>query len=405
MFRYTPLKNRFALSLLTLCVMLFSLPKANASDIQLSESAKFSILTCTPGPDLYSLFGHSAIRLQDNINGQMIDWVYNYGTFEFDDSFYWKFAMGKLDYLLSKEHFGYFQQGYILEGRGIFEQELRLSSSERQRLFTLLETNYLPENRTYRYDFFYDNCSSRVRDIINQALDNKVDYTYPYKREHTFRQAIQSYLDYQPWSDLGIDIALGIPCDKIVGPQEMMFLPDSLMNEYQHAQYHGQPLAPRNEELLPLEYELSHTTVLTPMLAFFLFMVLHLAFGFLRLKKGINFQITDRVLLFITGTVGVVVMFLWFFTDHTATVWNLNILWANPINLVIAFSTAKSITGWKKKYLTVYCVILILTLLFWFLLPQRLHLSLIALIIASIFTCMKLIRPQFFSKTIKLQTA
>src|SRR5690606_3009789 len=100
-----------------------------------------------------------------------------------------------------KEHFGYFQQGYILEGRGIYEQELRLTSAEKQRLFDLLETNYLPENRTYRYDFFYDNCSSRIRDMVNKALDNKVEYTYQYKREHTFRQAIQSYLDYQPWSD------------------------------------------------------------------------------------------------------------------------------------------------------------------------------------------------------------
>jgi hypothetical protein len=405
MFRNTAITKNFALYILHLCIVFFNLSEAKASNIQLSENARFSILTCTPGPDLYSLFGHSAIRLQDNINGQMIDWVYNYGTFEFDDTFYWKFAMGKLDYLLSKEHFGYFQQGYILEGRGIYEQELRLTSAEKQRLFDLLETNYLPENRTYRYDFFYDNCSSRIRDMVNKALDNKVEYTYQYKREHTFRQAIQSYLDYQPWSDLGIDIALGIPCDKVVGDREMMFLPDSLMNEFQYAEHNGQPLVPRSEELLPVEYELSHTTVLTPMLVFFLFLLFHLFMGFIRLKKGIYYQITDRVLLFVTGAVGLVVVFLWFFTDHTATVWNLNILWANPINIVIAFSSAKSLQGWKKKYLTIYCFILVATLLFWFLLPQRLHLSLIALIIASIFTCIKLVRPQFLSKSQKFQTA
>jgi len=377
----------------------------HASEIVPTPEAKFSILTCTPGPDLYSLFGHSAIRFQDNINGQMIDWVYNYGTFEFDDDFYWKFAMGKLDYLLSKEDFPYFQQGYIMEGRGIYEQPLLMTSEEKVRLFDMLEENYLPQNRTYRYDFFYDNCSTRIRDIINSALNGKVEYTYNAKREHTFRQAIQTYLNYQPWSDFGIDIALGMPCDAKVQKGQMMFLPDSLMHEMDFARLRSQPLVPMKEELLPTDYELSNDSVMTPVVVFFAFLVLHLIMGFLFIKRGNLFQFTDRILLFVTGIIGLLVVFLWFFTDHTATAWNLNILWANPINLILAFAAERKLIGWKRKYLTVYFIILTLTLVTWFVLPQRLHLSIISLVVALIFTCLKIMRPTLFSKSISTRTA
>ncbi len=374
--------------------------QGRAADILLSDQAKFSVITCTPGPDLYSLFGHSAIRFQDNINGQIIDWVYNYGTFEFDDSFYWKFSMGKLDYLLSKEDFPYFQHSYIMEGRGIFEQDLLLSSTEKQKLFDLLEENYLPQNRTYRYDFFYDNCSTRIRDIIKKALDNKVDFTYSYSKERTFRQAIQSYLDYQPWSDLGIDIALGMPCDRTVGKEQMMFLPDSLMQEMKFASRNSQPISPYAQDILPTDYELSNSAFLTPIVLFFLFLILHLGLGFLFLSKGKVLQLTDRALFLITGLTGIMIVFLWFLTDHTATAWNLNILWANPLNILFAFTSSKKLNRWKKKYLIIYMITLILTLTFWFVLPQRLHFSIIALVLALVFTCIKMLRPQFLSKSI-----
>ena len=153
----------------TLLLMFLTLNSLSSTAYISSESARFTLLTCTPGPDLYSLFGHSAIRYQDTIRGKMVDWVYNYGTFIFDEDFYVKFARGKLDYVLSKQDFPFFQEEYIYSGRGIFEQELLFTSKEKQKLLDLLEENYLPQNRTYRYDFFYDNCSTRIRDIIIHA--------------------------------------------------------------------------------------------------------------------------------------------------------------------------------------------------------------------------------------------
>ncbi|MFO0360025.1 MAG: DUF4105 domain-containing protein, partial [Flavobacteriales bacterium] len=202
-----------------------------------SPNARFTLLSCTSGPDLYSIFGHTAIRYEDSLNGRWVDWVFNYGTFEFSDDFYWKFAQGKLDYKLSLEDFGNFQQEYIYTGRGIYEQELLLTVEDKRKLFALLVENYEPQNRTYRYDFFYDNCATRVRDIIRRSSSRSVEFTYVSAKEWTFRDAIQRYLDHMPWSDFGIDLALGIPCDRVMGKEDVMFLPDSLMNDFTYASY------------------------------------------------------------------------------------------------------------------------------------------------------------------------
>ncbi len=380
-----------------------------------SQSARFTILTCTPGPDLYSLFGHSAIRYQDTIRGKMVDWVYNYGTFIFDDEFYVKFARGKLDYVLSKEDFPFFQEEYIYAGRGIFEQELLFTQEEKQKFLDLLEANFLPENRIYRYDFFYDNCSTRIRDMIIRAtsgLENtsnlgfthpdpeeikhisRIDFSYVYPQPNTFRQTIQTYLDYQPWSDFGIDLALGLPCDKKVEKGEYMFLPDSLMKDMNFAHYSGRALVAQAVEILPQEYELSFDSTVTPMNVMWFFFILHLIIGILFRHKKL-FQFSDRFLFFVTGLLGVFVVFLWFFTDHTATKWNFNLLWANPINLIFAFVSSKKWSGWKLQWMKIYFFILLSTLLFWFVLPQRLNMAVIPIIFALMFTVVKIVRPGF----------
>jgi Domain of unknown function (DUF4105) len=399
---------------LSLTIASFTLNACTAFSV--SAKAKFSILTCTPGPDLYSLFGHTAIRYQDSLNGKWVDWVYNYGTFQFDEDFYVKFARGKLDYLLSKEDFGYFQQEYLFTGRGIFEQTLLLTTEEETRLFELLEENYQDENRTYRYDFFYDNCSTRIRDIIIRAVSsstedvlgfvhpdpasiealNKVNFSYVYADEYSFRDAIQRYLVYQPWSDFGIDLALGLPCDRIMGKGQAMFLPDSLMNEFNYAIYNGSALVSQSEEILPQEYVLSENGFWTPMVVMWSVLLIHVLISLVMLRWKKTFQITDRLILFITGLLGLFVIFLWFFTDHTATHGNLNLLWANPLNLFFVFVSSKKREGWQKICVTAYAAILAALLVFWVVLPQKLHPAVIPLILALLFTSIKMIRPSLF---------
>lgn len=372
--------------------------KANETFVEPSPHAVLSVLTCTPGPDLYSVFGHTAIRYQDSVDGRWVDWVFNYGTFQFSDDFYVKFARGKLDYMLSVSPFYEFQMEYLQSGRGIFEQVLRLDADEKKILVRLLQENYLPENRTYRYDFFYDNCSTRVRDIINKATGNQCSFTYAYAKPFTFRQAIQNYLDYMPWSDFGIDIALGLPCDKVMGQGEGMFLPDSLMHELNYTSLRDGALSDREEEMLPQEFEPSIDSRFTPLTVFSLFMMLSLIWGFVKLRKGVQIVLTDRVAMLVAGLVGLLVVFLWFFTDHTATKNNLNLLWANPICLLFVFKGAKGIVGWWKKLLVGYTVLLLVMLVGWFFLPQRLHLAIMPFGVALLFYCIKALRPSFLVK-------
>jgi hypothetical protein len=376
----------------------YSAFSAPAKLFRLSEGSRISLLTCSTGPDLYSIFGHTAIRVEDTLKGKIIDWVFNYGTFQFSDDFYYKFAKGQLDYCLSKEPFANFQEEYILCGRGIWQQDLKLTLEEKNRLLDALENNYLPENREYRYDFFYDNCSTRVRDIIRRSCGGSVQFTYAYPQKYTFRDAIQNYLDFMPWSDFGIDVALGMPCDKEMGAEECMFLPDSLMHEIHYATKGEGVLAERENDILPQEYFPKADQFFTPMVVFVLFLILHIIIGIIFLKRGRSFQVMDRLILFVTGLLGLLVVFLWFFTDHKATMYNLNILWANPMNLIIAFHGKSALSGWKLKYFKFYGLLLILLLCAWVFLPQRLHLAVIPVAVALLFTILKIVKPDILGK-------
>jgi hypothetical protein len=405
----------FLLRMLLALMMCFASQRSSA--FKPSDHAQFSVLTCTPGPDLYSLFGHSAIRFQDSIGGKWIDVVYNYGTFIFDDDFYYKFASGKLDYILSLETFANFQIEYIQTGRGIYEQVLYLTQSQKQKLFDLLEQNVLLENRTYRYDFFYDNCSTRIRDIIIRAtaegdIDqlgfyapdtsdiramNRIDFTFVYPGKITYRQAIQRYLDFQPWSDFGIDLALGLPCDRKIGKLGFMFLPDSLMNDFHFASLGENALTSGDIELLPQDYKPSIDGFFTPTVVMLAVFFIHVLFSFVFWKKGKNFIWTDRILLFATGMLGVLVVFLWFFTDHQATKWNFNLLWASPISLLLAFTPSRIIKGKLRSLIVAGFIVLTMTLVFWFALPQRLHVAAMPIVLSLILTHMKILLPHLLS--------
>jgi len=370
-----------------LCLVFF----ARAKNVSLSPKAEISILTCSPGPDLYSSFGHTALRIQDSINGKWVDVVYNYGTFQFSDDFYYKFAKGQLDYRLSRSSFGDFQYEYLMTGRGIWEQKLMISLPEKQRLFDLLEENYLPANREYRYDFFYDNCSTRVRDIIKKAINNQVNFTYVYPERSTYREAIQRYLDFHPWSDFGIDVALGIPCDKVMEAEGAMFLPDSLMKELNFASHGDGPLVSRAEEVIPQEYESELDSSWTPVKLFSMILIIQLVLGWL-FRKKYTVNLFDRILMFAVGLVGVLVTFLWFFTDHQATVWNLNILWANPLLLVVAFLPSRM---WKRMWWNIYGIGALIAIIGWPFLPQQLHVAVIPLALSMIWVALRYLRPHW----------
>lgn len=301
---------------------------------KLSSSAVFSILTCSPGDELYSVFGHSAIRLHDAAAG--VDSVYNYGTFDFDTpGFYGKFAQGRLNYMLSRQYFPIFQHEYLLTNRWVKEQRLVLDSLDAQRLYDLLEENYRPDNRFYRYDFFYDNCATRIRDMLRVALGDRLTFGLPEKSGHSFRDQVETYTARMPWSAFGIYLALGWPYEKEMEAEEIMFLPDGVLEAFSGAQVDGRALAPVTEDLLLREEPETDGVLPVVWITGAIYLLLAIVVLLLRPAfSGLAKPLIHGVAV-LTGILGVLLALLWFATDHQATRFNQDLLWLSPLNLLL----------------------------------------------------------------------
>lgn len=187
------------------------------------DRVRVSLLTCEPGTEIYALFGHTALRYEDP--SRDIDWVFNYGVFSFNTpNFVYRFVKGETDYQLGIVPYRYFETEYALRGSSVYQQTLNLKPEEKLRLWQVLEENYLPQNRVYRYNFFYDNCTTRARDRIEQCIDGKIEY--PEARSGlSFRDIVHQYTDGHEWEEFGIDLCLGAEADRPISGREQMFAP------------------------------------------------------------------------------------------------------------------------------------------------------------------------------------
>lgn len=355
--------------------------KTNAQD---SSRLRISLLTCTPGNELYSIFGHSAIRIVDSNN--INDLVFNYGTFNFnDDEFYIKFIKGKLNYFVSVQQTEDFIYSYTEEGRGITEQILNLSEQEKNDIKHALIENLKEENKYYQYDFFYDNCTTRLRDIISKNKLPKPILPYVMPKKTRFRQAIHMYLDKseQHWSKLGIDLLLGAKTDKIMSAEEQEFLPENLMSAFD--QCTNQKLVSEKIQLTPPTFIDQITKPLfTPNFCFWIFFAVVFFLSFVKNKfVSIITSGLDFTILFFTGALGVLFIFMWFGTDHIMTKNNYNILWALPTNFIAAFFI-KSKQQFIRNYFVFLTCFLSIILICWNFLPQQLNVSLVPFILALI---------------------
>lgn len=373
-------------------LFLLSLGSARAQND--SCTLQISLLTCAPGEELYSTFGHTAIRVRDASNGS--DYVFNYGTFEFGPDFYGKFIRGKLRYFLSVENFNDFQYTYQLESRSIQEQILLLSCAEKQALLQALFRNAQETNRYYRYDFLFDNCTTRARDmIVKQSRQPVVFANILPPQAPTFRNLIHSYLNagHEYWSKLGIDLLLGAKLDRQVSNAESMFLPEYLLKGVETAQVNGRLLAAPPQTLLDLPSPLDQASLLTPGVVFGFLLVVVLALSFLRKRRVQQaLHVFDRVFFFLLGIVGVLLLFMWFGTDHTVCANNYNLLWALPAHLACGIF-AGSGKAWVRTYFRIVFFITALLLLTWAFLPQNLNEALIPLVLIV------LLRSFLLSKT------
>ena len=328
---------------------------------QNKDGLRISLLTCTPGAELYSIFGHNALRIVDSAAGT--DIVYNYGTFNFNDpDFYTKFVRGKLMYFLSQTSYADFLFEYSYFKRGIIEQELKLNLVEKKALQQFMFENVREENRYYKYDFLYDNCTTRLRDIIfrtnsTKPLLPKVFTTYG----KTFRDHLHGYLDRaaMPWTKLGIDLLLGVGADKPMSPMEVMFLPDYLAKGVALGTAKGKQLIFQETIALP---DAQDPVIPGPFWQMPIF-VIGLIVVMLLLPFILNADkwkvIADNILLIITGVIGLLLSFMWLGTDHQSFSKNLNLIWAMPFNLVIAFLADRN-GLYVRRYFNVYSLLLIM---------------------------------------------
>lgn len=353
----------------------------------LSDSSRISLLTCSSGDELYSIFGHSAIRVKDHTRN--LDIVFNYGTFDFyDPNFYPNFVRGHLNYILSVSYFEDFKQSYIEEGRWIWEQRLNINLSERQYLLDSLLINNKPENRYYPYDFFGDNCATRIRDIFVKAIPRDVTFDYTsFEKGKSFRDLLMPNLTHKPWAKLGINLLLGLPADREASFWEYMYLPEHLQAAFQHASFISdsaqRPFAQQPVVLLEGRKSSGKMIWWSPMIVFLVVLMIAALLSYRDLKRGIKNLWFDRLLFISVGLLGVLFTFLWVGTAHKSMVWNLNLLWANPFHLMaIFFLSVKRPRQWVKAYLRINLIVLVALLIVWPFLPQALPWAIYPVVLA-----------------------
>ncbi|MEZ2414682.1 DUF4105 domain-containing protein [Muriicola sp. E247] len=352
----------------------------------LSEKAVISVITCGPGMELYSTFGHSAFRVQDSEKG--IDWIYNYGTFNFNTpNFYGKFARGKLLYSLSKQRFENFLYAYELENRWVKEQLLNISSKEKNEIFSFLENNYKPQNRDYKYDFLMENCSTKIPEVLQASLGDELVYEdYLQDKDYSFRDLIQQNLIRNSWSSFGIDLALGAVIDRKAGHLQYMFLPNYVLSQLEHTLLDGKPIVERERTILDHQMQNRGNFFTTsPLFWFGLLFLFTVTITYIDLRNNVRSKVMDIVLFFFTGIAGCLIVFLWFFTDHTATAINLNVLWAFPLNLVPLYYLlrGKKLPSWGASYLLGILILLAITVFIW-ILGIQLFSPILAVILATL---------------------
>lgn len=353
---------------------------------RLSPDAEISVLTIGQGSSLNDAFGHSGFRIKDTRLG--IDEVYNYGIYNFNTpNFYLKFAQGKLNYLIGKNSFEDFYNSYIYQNRSIQEQTLNLSQTEKQQLYDYLLNNFKPANRAYLYDFFFDNCATKIKDVVVLNVDSKVVFNEPKGfQPKTFRTLIQDQLDVNSWGSVGIDLALGSVIDRPATPEEHMFLP-----QYIHTFFGAATFANTNKNLVTKdevlykkkETETSKNLLFSPFVIFGVLGLIIIAITYFDYKKQRRTKLLDLLIFSITGLIGVLILFLWFATDHEATAQNYNLLWAFALNLfVIGQLNKPSPKLWFLKYLKFIFIMLCLLTFHWIVGIQVFAIALWPLILA-----------------------
>ena len=370
-----------------------------------------SVLTIGQGSSLSDSFGHSAIRVQDK--SKNYDLVFNYGVYDFNDpNFYSNFIKGYLNYSLGVSYYKDFKSSYISNNRSIKEQVLLLPDVLNKKIADRLIFNSKPENKNYRYDYFSNNCSTIIKDIIDESLidyDYENDYVVENKGKNTYRNLIYENINKNSWGSLGIDICLGSYIDQEIDVKKNTFLPEYLF-EYLNSSYYKHPDLSNKIKLVKknnfINYENkefknlnSNNLFYSPL---FIFLIISSFLLFLSLRD-LNNKVIHLILQsthVITSAIGFLLLFLWFFTDHFTSAYNYNLLWANPLNIILIFKSINK--KWKIALLKLLLLSLALIVLHSITNVQVFNISLYPFFIFLAFRYLQLIK--YYSKHDDLQS-
>ncbi len=340
------------------------------------DSLRFSLVTCSPGPEVYALFGHTAIRCEDLQTGE--DVVFNYGMFSFNTpNFVMRFVKGETDYQLGVIPYVYFEEEYSSRGSYVEQQDLNLTPDERLQLYWRLWQNYQPRYRTYRYNYFYDNCTTRARDQIEACVEGKVVYP-TWERERTFREIVHEYTAGHAWAEFGIDMLLGSEADRLIPERLQMFAPFYMLRAAREAVVctvdgKERPLVSEQKRIVePDSVEAETEFPLSPLQVAWLLVVLVIGVGMWELKSGKCFWGMDVLLFGLQGLAGCIIAFLFFFSTHPTVGSNYLLILFNPIPLLyLPVMVYRSIKRKKEYYHGVNTVVLTLFMAFWGIIPQE----------------------------------
>tara|TARA_B100001121_G_scaffold28104_1_gene22487 strand:- start:7437 stop:8597 length:1161 start_codon:yes stop_codon:yes gene_type:complete len=379
------------LNIIFVFTLIFFSFKIYANELEDKSRYKISILSIGEGPSLVDAFGHTAIRIKDAELKN--DVVFNFGVYDFNSpNFYSNFVKGRPEYKLGIQNYNNLIQNYIRQKRYIVEHQLNLDQNSIKIIIDLLVEKL--NDPYYIYDYFRDNCTTRAADIVIDKTNNKFkDEKLESETVFSFRNLIHEKINENSWAALGIDLCLGAIIDKKINTRETFFLPENLMN---YLDLFEADIIKRNIIYSP-ESKISYQENLpSPLLVNLILSLIIVAVTIFNFKRNKWNKSLDILIFLISGSIGILIIFLWFFSNHFAGAQNFNLLWAFPFNFTLIFAIYKTkIPNWSIGYIKLLIILIILLFLHWITGVQKYNLTLLPIFIAL------LIRYTFLVNRIK----
>ena len=373
------MKN-YRFNVIYLFILLFFSLNTKADSRNENEEFEISILSIGEGQSLADAFGHTGIRIIDKKTNN--DVVFNFGIYDYNaPNFYSNFVKGRPVYKLGVQNYISFINNYIKQDRYIIEHEINLDKKATQKIINLLVKNL--EDPNYVYDYLRDNCSTRVADLFIKQTEQLQNTEIDILTENSYRELIHSKINENSWGALGIDLCLGAIMDRKISIKETLFLPEKLMQYLDSLIEKDSKSITKNIIFSPQSSLLYNENLPNPLLINSLLSVLLIIITFLNFKKSIWKKWIDILIYFSSGTLGVLVIYLWFFSNHFASAQNFNFLWAFPFNLIMVYALLrKNPPNWAVNFIKLNIILLVLLFIHWATGVQKYNITLLPIFIA-----------------------